>query len=458
MEVEGLETPAASQPTTKSRRPDESSARPAAEPSPFAGNSNATSRPVPVPDPANPANYVAWLNEQVAIDGSSAVPLYDSAIEQFVPWEGDFELYSAAMDGDPVALASPEINAWIEANEAAIADYRAATKLEFNGWPTNLKDDQQLFEMPLPALSPIRGLAKATALKGQQLAAAGDYDGAMSYYLDTLEAGAHASQGVTLIEELVGAAVQGVAGDRIRAMIESADDDELDYVALAEQLDQRWTPLRPIEDSFQFERASNLDLLQSVFEVNPETGNYRVRESTLEKIPQLMGSEGPDSVSLQLGAGAVLAAEGYERLVSEVNNHFDKLTEATQVPYTDSREILSSIEEPRSPALSMMLPSLGRATQIAFHSKADRQATRLIAHLKAYRQQHGEYPSDLSVFADQDYVIDPFADAPFQYRREGNDFVLYSVGVNATDEGGIHDSDRNEHDYVFWPRPADEED
>jgi len=55
--------------------------------------------------------------------------------------------------------------------------------------------------------------------------------------------------------------------------------------------------------------------------------------------------------------------------------------------------------------------------------------------------------------------IDPFSDKPLVYRRTEDGFILYSVGPNFEDDGGVVGKDEkgrvkmwaDEGDAVFWP-------
>jgi hypothetical protein len=55
--------------------------------------------------------------------------------------------------------------------------------------------------------------------------------------------------------------------------------------------------------------------------------------------------------------------------------------------------------------------------------------------------------------------MDPFSDKPLVYRRTDDDFILYSVGYNFVDDGGVPGIDRNDKyrvwadygDRIFWP-------
>lgn len=468
VEVEGLESTPPAEVTTTSPAttspelsPDESgSAIIAEEQQPgLAGNSGSTGVPVPAPDPANPADYVAWMKAQTLTEGPSAVPWYQAAIDNCVDWTGSAELFEAAMDGDAEALASPEIAAWLEANAEALEQFRAATQLEYRGMPMETADGTVIGFL-LPHLSKMRLLSKTAVIKAQQLESLGEYDAAMDVYLDTLAGGAHAGQGPTLIENLVGVAVQSLASDRMLDSFAADDDGHIDYARLAEALPTKYRPTRPIEETFQFERAMILDVAQRGFELNPETGNYRVSEEGLQQLSSTMGFIGegsPDEVAL----GFMLGNIGFENMTDQINTHYDGLTDAVRMPYQQGRQKLQKLEDEisdpafrwRNPLLSMLLPSLSRAAHLGARNEASRRATMLITNLKAYRQQHGDYPDSLDVFGGTTMASDPFTSERFVYRRDGDDFTLYSLGGNGVDDGGVHDRRGDTNDLVYWPRP-----
>jgi hypothetical protein len=85
---------------------------------------------------------------------------------------------------------------------------------------------------------------------------------------------------------------------------------------------------------------------------------------------------------------------------------------------------------------------------------AHRRATHLTVHLMLYKARFGTYPDELGQLQVADLVTlrrDPFSGRDFVYRRTGDDFLLYSVAYNLTDDGGHHDPEWTKGDYVFWP-------
>jgi hypothetical protein len=84
------------------------------------------------------------------------------------------------------------------------------------------------------------------------------------------------------------------------------------------------------------------------------------------------------------------------------------------------------------------------------HNKRDETIARLglaqwALALHVYHQQNGRYPGELEevdALLDWGLPSDPFSEQPFVYRREGNGYLLYSIGVNGRDDNGEVDRSR----------------
>jgi hypothetical protein len=181
----------------------------------------------------------------------------------------------------------------------------------------------------------------------------------------------------------------------------------------------------------------------------------------LKQYREFLGMTGNNEVS-DAAVGMYLGSVGFEGFQEAVNKHYDRLSEAAALPYPQAREKLGEIEremenpvwQAGNPVLKSLLPALSRVTELSNRNESQRRATNLVANLKAYKQANGSYPPSLDAFGEREFTVDPLSGQRFVYRPNGEDFTLYSVGVNGTDEGGVHDPQRRENDYQFWPRPA----
>ncbi|MBI5866338.1 MAG: hypothetical protein HZB38_17850 [Planctomycetes bacterium] len=405
-----------------------------------AGNSSEFGLAVPPPNPADPVDYMAWYNEMTRSDRSPAASIYAAAAAAVTDWpqdEGERQLFDAAMRGDAEALASPIVKQWLADSAQAIELARAGNGFEYHGTASE-STDGRLLSILLPNVGKMRQIGRAMVLSGREAEASGDYSAAADQYLQTLQLGAQTSQANTLIENLVGIAIQSVGSD---ALLDTMQHDEgVDYAALAARLESEYAPTRPVSETFQFERAMVLDLVQSGYEYDPEANTYRVSETGVRHLTEAMsmGGENPPVMG-DVAIGMYLGAVGFENLNQTVNQHYDRLSAAAAAPYAEGqqqmKELEAEIENPiwraTNPLLSQLLPALSRATQLSHRSESQRRAA----------------------FTGRDFAVDPLSGQHFVYRRDGDNFSLYSVGLNGTDEGGVHDTKRNENDIVIWPRP-----
>jgi len=412
---------------------------------------------VPLPNAAERVDYVAWLNELGQIDGPDARPVYDAAVAKLWPWPGEAELLAAAARGDAAALAAPEMTAWLEANAEAIAAFREAAQYPAKGWNLHSEDGTALAVL-LPDLAPLRTLARATLVEGRQLAAAGQGAAAAECYLDVLAAGAHTGGGLTLIENLVGMAMQTPAAEALLDLEAGPAGDTLDYAVLSRDAEAAYRPTRPAAEAVQGERAFFMDAVQRVWDVDPQTGDCVLNATKARELLALVEGEHGDAAQQAQDLNR-LKDIGYEQTVATGAAYYDALTAALALPYPEAHPRVAEIEnalasdENAHPLLRRLTPSLERYGFLMTRGETTRAASLLATHLHAYWQEHGEYPASLEVFAGQDFATDPFSAAPFVYRRAGNDFVLYSIGGNGVDDSGVHDRKGETNDLVFWPRP-----
>lgn len=412
---------------------------------------------VPVPEPGEHVNYLKWLNERSRIDGASAAPYLEAAVDNFVKFEGDDKLYRAAVDGDPDALNSPEVSEWLEANRAALADYRAATDYDFRGF--QLESEQgDLIGALLPSLSPMRNLARAGIIEGRRLAAQGRMDEAIDVLLDTREAGGQAGNGPTLIENLVGTAIQVSAADAILDLAASDRDGRIDYADLANRLEAPRHSLRSMADAIQFEKAAYLDAVQRLYVRDEATGEVRVTPEGLRYGMGAMAGAGVELSPLDtMGQAWNLAGMDYHDTVQRGTRYYDALAEATALPYEQALERMRELEQgvvnETNPIMRSLLPSLSRAFTIRTRNEAQQRGALLVSRIKAYEQQYGTLPDSLDAIGDGQFTIDPFSNARFRYERTSNGFRLYSPGEDGIDNGGAPESSNGQKDLIIWPRP-----
>ncbi len=82
---------------------------------------------------------------------------------------------------------------------------------------------------------------------------------------------------------------------------------------------------------------------------------------------------------------------------------------------------------------------------------AEFRATRILLALRRHKEQTGAWPATLAEIEGRippEVLIDPLTRKPFIYRPAGDSLILYNVGPNGIDEGGMSGDDHH-----FWPIP-----
>lgn len=455
--------------------------------------------PIPQPNPANPVNYAEWLNRFGRTSGADAAVLYERAVEWFTPFDGPAELLAAAQRGEPEALASAPIVAWLECNQSAMDAFRAAARLPGRSWA--LPQDEPLLGVMPPNLTPLRQLARAMIVEGRRLATKGAFSKAADHFLDTISAGAHLGRGPTIIENLAGVAMQhygaealldllavlntdgeterpqgGVGADRAPPSARREPDEPaaaLDYALLARRAELASRPVRSTAELARSERVMLLDALQHIFSralgyvLTPDRTGIRKLVERNE-----LGVD-PEAVA------AALAAAGWDATLADASAYFETVELAAREPLSRAVAELEAAEQSiarlreRNPLLAELLPTMSRVHLLKTRAEATRRAALLVTHLNAYRQAHGRYPDSLDALGGREFVVDPFTSTRFDYARDGESFRLSSRGATwgnagtasvpsgaaaGTAAGGAASAGAGQRDLtgevVYWPRAA----
>ena len=135
----------------------------------------------------------------------------------------------------------------------------------------------------------------------------------------------------------------------------------------------------------------------------------------------------------------------------------DEYIAATRLPRHKGLEVCNSIEErigwnPKydESSLSLLIP--WRSLQGFAHSEAALHNAMTALAVERYRLDKAALPESLGVLA-PDYLeavlMDPFDGQPLRYKKLDAGYVVYSVGMNKKDDGGLIAKHRHEGDYAL---------
>jgi hypothetical protein len=355
----------------------------------------------------------------------------------------------AMLDSGAVAMPiSAVTRQWIEANRKPLDALVEASKRPRFFMPLNCGYRVDIICSAILAyLNPIRSSQRALVARSLVRLDAGDVDGFHSdlvaahriarllgqsmFMVDRAEAGK--MEICACLAGQVGATSGKLSRDQARAL---ADD----LAALGD--------LPPVLDPMgEGERYIELDALQYLAKIGPrQTGDLLV--AVMQPHDAVFGANTFLFIPL-----------AYERMMRGVNHMDDGVVAAARIPTYPKRiaamelrdrdfrasglwNALTGIVWGEWPTRWFVPAGMVAPTSREFQGRMDMRLTRVALELAAYKADHGSYPQTLAELS-PGYLpavpVDLFSEKPPIYSRQGDGYLLYSVGPNMVDDGATGD-------------------
>ncbi|MHC4112845.1 MAG: hypothetical protein ACYSUY_17360 [Planctomycetota bacterium] len=425
-------------------------------------------------------DYLAQLNKmgQPQISNEdNAWPHYERAIELYVQPSDELDGMPAYLDWKRPAYRSfetlseqerQEIGKWIRQNKAAWQQFVAGSTRPYcyRGY-TKGKNDP-LLAVVLPHLATLRDLLTIGIFHSRMQIAQGQTAQALDDCLAVVLAGSHWQGWGTIIEQLVGLHISRVGYEEILYIAATEDISAADLKRLQQQLSRIYPRGYPLMD-IEGERLVFLDMVQHTFTDGGPGGGHLIPKR-LSFIDEIIGGgfDGMDGLVVGTAMGMIHARRN--DTISKFNEIFDKQSEAAKMtPYErhagkalhDEKIFLASSKY-RYALVNLFMPAFGRACEYAYRGRALYEATVTVLALQRWRLEKGQYPMSLNELVAAGYIekvpMDPYSDKPLVYKKTDDSFVLYSLGPDFDDDGGVENPEDSRKrrqegpgDEVFWP-------
>lgn len=284
----------------------------------------------------------------------------------------------------------------------------------------------------LPNLGPMWDLSELTLLQSAVDAEAGEWDDAYEHILACLAMARHVDQEPLLVQTLVAGSMRGLVVEPLAGMI---------HLRPPSPVTAAWMRALLMTDAgarMKAACATEASIFGGIFD-DILSGKLSVSEaigSCAEKDPstgQVLLVGLMKSFFINAKASYLDVMDRYVRAADQPAP--DALAEMERID-TDVMDLADSGWAGKLVAL--FLPSLRTALEVLFRDEAQGSAASVALDLAAYRAEHGEYPAALADLPGAERLPkDPFSGEPFHYRREGQGFVLWSVGPDGDDDGGV---------------------
>lgn len=335
-------------------------------------------------------------------------------------------------------------------HEVELAATRTTCDWEFDARPEGIS-------LLLPEIQAMRSLARLVALKARLATLDGRTDEAIRAIEDGLVMGRNVARGPTVIQGLVGIAIDNIMLGCLKELIQAPGTPSL-YWALAD----RPRPFITMRESLEWERNLLEKELPGLLDLDKEPwGIARARrfaEELEEKLPQFSNDEAIPSGRLGLAAiTAKVYPEARKALIAggkpeaevdampvvqvaalftyrQYRRDLDEATKWLGLPpwqaagKFDAALGMTGEQKRFNPLLTLfrnLIPYLSSAKQAEFRLERHIDALQCVEAIRLHAAAHGgALPPTLGALTDAPAPLDPATGQPFEYKVEGDSATL----------------------------------
>jgi hypothetical protein len=367
----------------------------------------------------------------------------------------------------------PVFAEWLEANEEPLALLTEASKRPRRYDPLLPdKDDIVLTSLSLAVIE-YRNVVRALSARAMLRAGEGRVDQGWDDLMTCHRLARLVGQGPMLIDALVAIAIDCVASERDQGILSCVNLKSPQVAKMRRDLGQL-PPMPKMVDKLDVsERFMYLDAVSCV------------ARRGISSLPTILGG-GTNGVAQNSLIDAIGSVVDWNVPLRMGNSWYDRFVDAfSSPPRTERKAALDKIDEDlrklskecgdwKSLAVSILsegrqaiserigrlfaslfLPAISICVNAEDRATMQFELAKLAFALAAYHADSGSYPGKLAELTPK-YIAevpkDIFSDSDLHYQREGDGYLLYSVGVNGRDDGGkrIEDRSTDENSSEDW--------
>ncbi len=432
-------------------------------------------------------NYLAEYNARIAAmpKAETAWPIYRSLLpgwSQIAIKEheslGRFPLLTPKDEGWPIAIEH------LRRNADALVTIRRAAQLPGLGMSLSASDDPvcaafinsasglatteampagredfaapenpALINVLLPGAGILRTISRTLAFDARAAAEAGDGQRFVDDVVAIIGIGRQVREPRVIVLDLVGQAITSlglsVIGEQLADRPELFTEAQLAF--LSHTLAGQSGDGNPYAVRFDFERKWFDDAMQRLFSDNGSGDGILVADGFKLFESLQMGTDHPQESTLATtfaGPAAAGVMAGRREMTERYHSMIDQMERVIRQPLweRDDKRLDAMLEETSALArlrympIFIMMPALQRASIVGERTLQLRDAILTAIALELHRRRAGEYPASLSELTPKllpTPPLDRFTGQPIRYVLKNGKPVLYSIGVDRTDGGGV---------------------
>jgi hypothetical protein len=372
---------------------------------------------------------------------------------------------------------------WIKLNEGPMKHVEAAVLRKYNYSPIVIPRDDKgvssgLIATLLPGIQQSRDFARVLGARAMNHLGEGRVQQAWNDLMVMRKLGRLIAQGPTLIEALVGIAIENIGNHSTLVLIEHTQPDAKQVAKYLADLDgiEKTHPMSRMADKVETtERSMYMDCVQLL-----ARGSLN-----LEQLAGVTGGGDFGNIMQKYATGLVewdiVLRKGnvwYDRMVKIMR--MDDYVERSKAVAKANEDIKKMAQESRAPInllrfldpkkgreaasdfmgdvmVALLLPAVQQARIAEDLATQNGRHLRIALALSAYKKKNGSYPAKLSDVKPYLGAVprDIFTGEELNYKVTKDGYLVYSVGPNGKDEGGrwYNDDPRGDDVNIRMPIP-----
>lgn len=373
-----------------------------------------------------------------------------------------FAIWERVMADVWTAKSHPEVKEWLDENKKHFDTVRRAS-LRKRYYHPLLSDDNDdstmLIAVLLPQIQSSREYARGLTIRSNYYLGIGENEKCVEDILTMRRLGNLITQGGTLVEQLVGIAILGIAQSVEERVALSGKLTSKELLAYRTKMSQTRVASSVLKSFDEFERLTYLDSVQQVMKGGMRTLN------------QMMGGGGGETQQTRMRElldRAVTSSTDWTVTMRIGNKMFDKFSDNLKTDdWTEQGKAMARMEEELKKMsasidtttaiqaflggpefrgkmmgrifVSLLMPALSAVTAAEHRVQISDDLSYFVLSIAAFKDEVGRYPNSLRELSEKiagDYPIDRYSNKDFLYRSNGDGFIVYSVGKNGSDNNG----------------------
>lgn len=398
-----------------------------------------------------PANYDPNDNAapyyQKAFDAFVAMPI--ELRKPYVNWPTDFNKTEQVL-----------FEKWLTLNAESFKYFKIAINKPYYWIERKGKEDNNMMGLMFPELSSLRQLTEALMWNAKLTASEGQPQMAFENIIDCYKAGRQKCRTPScLTEQLVGIGVKKTTVGNALIILDEKQVNGSSLKSFQDALQEEFGNDTYVPD-FTAEKLSLYDAVQITFIENGK-GNGRLAWRVAYYYDTLCGvwANRARRLNCFIGPTKNQTIQQIEKVFTISNQIMAK--NPWQIK-SEGHDYFEEIEKIHNS--NFLLQILGVNTESIFHSyhktKAQTEALIAVLAILRFKANKGQFPASLDELISTGYLksvpMDPYSDGPLVYKPNMDNFKLYSVGEDFSDDGGLavftssHPSGLR-GDIIFWP-------